>query len=273
MKKLLTFAIILLAGQVGFAQGIKPLKVKLDTLPETGLRTVTNTAFQTGEKLVYRIHYGFIDAGEAVLEVKDSKWKFSGRDAYHVVGTGKSLGGFDWVFKVRDRYETYIDKQGMFPYRFIRNVEEGGYKIFQDYQFYPGKSALRTHEKQEYKTPSFIQDLVSAFYYARTIDYSKAKIGDLFEITTFVDGEIFPLKIKYMGTEEVKLRKGKYRCMKFVPVIQQGRIWKSEDDLEVWVTADKNKIPILVKSELLVGSLKMEVVDYQNLKNPVALVN
>lgn len=273
MKKLLTFAIILLAGQLGFAQGIKPQKVKLDTLPETGLRTVTNTAFKTGEKLVYRIHYGFVDAGEAVLEVKDSKWKFSGRDAYHVVGTGKSLGGFDWVFKVRDRYETYIDKQGMFPYRFIRNVEEGGYKIFQDYQFYPSKSGLRTHEKQEYKTPGFIQDLVSAFYYARTIDYSRAKVGDLFEITTFVDGEIFPLKIKYMGTEEIKLRKGKYRCMKFVPVIQQGRIWKSEDDLEVWVTADKNKIPILVKSELLVGSLKMEVVEYQNLKNPVALVN
>ncbi|MFM1931200.1 MAG: hypothetical protein RL226_503 [Bacteroidota bacterium] len=272
MKKLYTLVWTLLVVIAAQAQGQKPQKVKLDTIPEQGLRSVSNTAFKTGEKLVYRVHYGFIDAGEAVLEVKDSKWKFAGRDAFHVVGTGRSLGGFDWVFKVRDRYETYIDKQGMFPYRFIRNVDEGGYKIHQDYTFFPGKRALRTHEKQEYRTPGFIQDLLSAFYYARTLDFTGVKKGDTFEIITFVDGEVFPLRIKYVSTEVISLRKGKFKCMKFVPVIQQGRIWKSEDDLEVWVTADKNKIPILVKSDILVGSIKMEMVEYQNLKNPIAIV-
>jgi hypothetical protein len=101
---------------------------------------------------------------------------------------------------------------------------------------------------------------------------SKVKLGDEFEITTFVDGEVYPLRIKYVGKETIKLRKGKYRCMKFVPVIQKGRIWKSEDDLQVWITDDANKIPILVKSELLVGSIKMQVVDYANLRNPIAQV-
>ncbi|WP_306641318.1 DUF3108 domain-containing protein [Sanyastnella coralliicola] len=272
MKTLLTLTSFILMSLLAAAQGVKPPKVDLDTLENGELRSVTNQAFQTGEKLTYRVHYGFVDAGEAVLEVKDSKWDFNGRPAYHIVGTGRSLGAFDWVFKVRDRYETYVDKDGLFPYRFIRNVSEGGYEIFQDYEFHPEKRALRTHEKEEYLTPEFIQDLLSAFYYARTLDLSDVRKGDTFEIETFVDGEVYPLKIKYVGTEKIKLRKGTFRCMKFVPVIQEGRIWEDEDDLHVWITDDANKIPILVKSDLLVGSVKMQVVDYENLMNPIAKI-
>jgi hypothetical protein len=270
MKKTAVLLLAVLLGPIGWAQGTKPQKAKIDTLPDHALRTVTNRAFGVGEKLTYRVHYGFVDAGEAVLEVKSTKAKFGGRDAYHIVGTGRSLGAFDWVFKVRDRYETYIDKQGIFPYRFIRDVNEGGYEIFQDYQFYPSKRALRTHEKEEFITPSFVQDLLSGFYFARTLDMSKVKVGDQFEITTFIDGEIYPLRIKYTGKETIKLRNGKYRCMKFVPVIQKGRIWKSEEDLTVWITDDANKIPILVKSEILVGSIKMQMVEYSGLRNPIA---
>lgn len=274
MKQLITFFTALLFASCAFAQGKKPEKVAIDTLEATQpLRSVTNRAFKVGERLTYRIHYGFVDAGEAVLEVKESKWKFGDRDAYHVVGTGRSLGAFDWVFKVRDRYETYIDKQGVFPYRFIRDCYEGGYEIFQDYEFHPEKRAMRTHEEEEYLTPEFIQDLLSGFYFARTLDFSHARKGDEFEITTFVDGEVYPLKIKYVGKETIKLRAGKFRCMKFVPVIQEGRIWKDEDDLHVWVTDDANKIPILVKSQLVVGSLKMQVVEYEGLRNPIAKVD
>lgn len=270
MKKFGIILIVALLTQVGWAQGTKPTTAKIDTLPDYGLRTVTNRAFGVGEKLTYRVHYGFVDAGEAVLEVKSTTAKFGGRDAYHVVGTGRSLGAFDWFFKVRDRYETYIDKKGIFPYRFIRDVNEGGYEIFQDYQFYPSKRALRTHEKEEFVTPEFIQDLLSGFYFARTLDFSNVKVGDEFEITTFVDGEVYPLRIKYKGSEVIKLRKGTFKCMKFVPVIQKGRIWKSEDDLNVWITDDANKIPVLVKSNLMVGSIKMQMVEFSGLRNPIA---
>ncbi len=272
MKKFAVLLTAVVLSQLSWAQGTKPTKADIDTLPNSGLRTITNRAFGAGERLTYRIHYGLIDAGEATLEVRNAPSRFNGREAYHIVGTGRSLGAFDWFFKVRDRYETYVDKDGIFPYRFIRDVNEGGYEIFQDYRFYPEKRGLRTHEKEEFITPDFIQDLLSGFYFARTLDMSKAKQGDEFEITTFVDGEVYPLRIKYVGKETIKLRNGKYRCMKFVPVIQKGRIWKSEDDLQVWITDDANKIPILVKSELLVGSIKMQVVDYANLRNPIAQV-
>lgn len=273
MKSLIYFLFFSLLTVGAVAQAQKPTPVDIDTLEVKPLRAITNDAFKVGEKLTYRVHYGFVDAGEAVLEVKESPWKFNGRPAYHVVGTGKSLGAFNWVFKVRDRFETYIDKKGIFPYRFIRDNYEGGYEIFQDYEFHPEKRAIRTHEQQEFLTPEYIQDLLSAFYYARTLDFTNVKVGDTFEITTFVDGEIFPLEIKYKGTEEIKLRRGKFRCMKFVPVIQEGRIWKDEEDLNVWVTDDENRIPVLVKSDLVIGSIKLQMVAFEGLANPIAKVD
>jgi hypothetical protein len=274
MKK--SALIILMTVGLGtlMAQPRKPENVKIDELTNSlELRKVKNTAFKSGEKLTYKVHYGWMDAGEAVIEIKNSPWTFEGRDAYHVVGTGRSLGAFDWFFKVRDRFESYIDKDGIFPYRFIRDCDEGGYIIKQDYVFHPKKKAMKTHDKKEFATPEFVQDMISAFYYARTLDFSKAKIGDTFTVTTVVDGEIWPLRIKYMGTETIKVRLGKFECMKFVPVVQEGRIFKNENDLNVWITNDKNRIPLLVQSKILVGSIKMEVTDYQGLANPIAKVN
>ena len=95
----------------------------------------------------------------------------------------------------------------------------------------------------------------------------------IFTIDVFMDNEIYPLKIKYQKTENVEMRQGTFRCMKFVPVVQEGRIFKTEEDLNVWITDDENKIPILVKSKILVGSIKMEVVEYKGLKNPIAKIN
>ena len=269
---LLVFGLLL--GLHGMGQNsYKPEKVDTDTLPHQSLRQIDNDAFQAGEELKYTIHYGWIDAGEAVLRVENSKYKFGSRDAFHIVGTGKSLGTFDWFFKVRDRYETYIDKKGIFPHRFIRNCDEGGYKINQDYTFVPNKAAVVTEKEETPKTPLHVQDMISAFYYARTFDYSNAKPGDKFTVETIVDGEIFNLQLKFVKRETIKIREGKFKCMKFVPVLQEGRIFEDEDDMEVWISDDKNKIPVLVKTDILVGSIKMEMTDWKGLKNPLAKVD
>jgi len=248
----------------------RPDPVSLDTLERQPLRSVTNNAFKAGEKLTYTVHYGWVDAGEAVLEVKESPWNFSGREAYNIVGTGRSLGAFNWVFKVRDRYETYIDKEGIFPYRFIRDVDEGGYEINQDYVFFPDKRAVKTQEDTVYATPDFVQDMLSSFYYARTLDFSNVKSGDVFTIMTIVDEEVFPMKIKFLKRETISLRKGDFRCLKFVPVIQEGRIFKDQDDLNVWITDDDNHVTVLAKASILVGSIKMELTDYEGLSHPIA---
>ena len=234
-------------------------------------RNVTNNSFSIGEKLTYILHYGFVDAGRATLEVKACDKKINGRELIHAVGKGKSIGAFNWFFKVQDRYETYLDAQGMFPWMFIRRVNEGGYKINQDYTFFQHKQKVNDGTKS-YDVPLNIQDMVSSYYYARTIDFSNAKEGDLFEFNTFMDGEVFPLKIKYLGKENIKIRKGKFKCIKFCPVVQSGRIFKSEDDLQVWISDDGNKIPLLAKANILVGSIKMEVTEYEGLKNPISKI-
>jgi hypothetical protein len=238
----------------------------------TSFRTVKNNSFKVGEELTYRMHYGFIDAGEAKLKIKSTDKKIQGRDLIHVEGTGRSLGAFDWFFKVRDRYESYIDKEGVFPWVFIRRVHEGGYEVSQDYTFYQHKQKVKTQEGKTFDVPETVQDMISSFYRARTIDFSNAKKGDLFTINTFLDDELYPLQIKFIGRETIRLRKGKFKCMKFVPVVMSGRIFKNEDALHVWITDDKNKIPILAKAKILVGSIKMELTDYKGLKGPISKV-
>ncbi len=229
--------------------------------------TVNNKSFQIGEKLRYRITYGIMDAGEAVLEVKSTTKKGANRDLLHVVGTGRTLGTFSAFYKVHDVYESYLDKTGIFPWFFKRRVDEGGYKIEQDYTFKHDKLKVNTSEGKEYTIPMGIQDMISSFYYARTMDFKNMKINQTFEFKCFMDGETWPLKVKYVGTEVIHIRKGKFSCMKFVPVVQKGRYFKSEDDVNFWVTNDENRIPILVKAKIPVGSIKMHLVEWSGLKS------
>lgn len=269
MKKLLLIPILMFLGVSVFASsGIKEIQNNASAFK---FRKVQNNAFAIGEKLTYTMHYGFVDAGRAVLEVQKTDKKINGREMFHVVGKGKTLGAFNWFFKVQDRYETFMDAESLFPWIFIRRVYEGGTTINQDYTFFQHKQTVNDG-KQNHEVPANIQDMISSYYYARTLDFSNAEKGDVFEFNTFVDGEVFPLKIKFLGKETIKMRNGKYKCLKFCPVIQTGRIFKNEEDLQVWISDDANKIPLLAKANILVGSIKMEVTDYEGLKSPIAKV-
>ncbi len=238
----------------------------------TSLRTIKNEAFARGERIKYRVHYGFVDAGEAVIEITQDNKQIAGRNTMHVVGKGYSKGAFDWFFKVRDQYESYIDEDAVVPWVFIRRVNEGGYKITQN-QVYNQYKGIVDSDGKSFTVPDGIQDMISAFYYARTLDFSNAKEGDMFNLTCFMDNEIFPLKIKYVGRENVELGIGTFKCLKFRPVVQKGRIFKHEEDLNVWITDDKNKIPVRAQASILVGSIKMDLKEYSGLANPISKVN
>lgn len=261
MKKLILF--ILIAG-FGFSF----------TSSETILPARKNESFAIGEKLRYRVTYGLIDAGEAIIEVKQTTRKGAfGQPLLHAVGTGRTLGAFNLFYRVHDVYETFLDEKGIFPWFFKRRVEEGGYRLAQDYRFDQHKRKVDNGKGKEFDVPLGIQDMISSFFYARTLDYDKMKVGDISTFNCFMDDEVYPLKIKYVGIEEIKLREGKFRCMKFVPVVQTGRYFKSEDDVNFWVTDDKNRIPVMVKAKIPVGIVKLHLVDWEGLKHPIAAVN
>ncbi|MBL4669185.1 MAG: DUF3108 domain-containing protein [Flavobacteriales bacterium] len=244
----------------------------LETEVTPTLRNINHNAFIAGEKLEYRLQYGIINAGTAKLEVKKLTQKIAGREVYHIVGSGKTKGAFDWFFKVRDTYETFLDVDGVFPWMFKRDVNEGGYRIKQTYKFAQAKNKVDNGEGKSFDTPHGIQDMLSAFYYARSIDYSKAKTGEIFTIWSFVDDEVWPLRIKYMGKETIKVSGKKIKALKFHPVVQEGRLFKDETDVAVWISDDGNKIPLLAQGKVMVGSVKMELTKYSGLANPVSLV-
>jgi hypothetical protein len=229
--------------------------------------TVSHSAYKVGEKLRYRVTYGFMDAGEAILEVKSTTKKGNNRELLHMKGTGRTLGGFNAFYRVLDTYESYMDKKGVFPWYFIRRVDEGGYKINQDYTFKHNINKVNNGAGKEFKVPMAIQDMISSFYYARTLNFKNMKKNAVFEFKCFMDDEIYNLKVKYVGDEVISIRKGKFNCHKFVPVVQTGRYFKSEEDVNFWITNDANRIPILVKAKIPVGIVKMHLVEWQGLNN------
>ena len=254
---------------LGFAQSNKPGddSASKQLFP---LRTIQHSAFKAGEKLTYILHYGWLNAGEATIELTASDKDIQGRKVLHAVGQGHSVGAFKTFYKVDDRYESYFDQDGVFPWVFNRRVDEGGYHITQDYLYMQHRHEVSTQEKKTFTVPDGVQDMISAFYYARTFDFSNVQPGQEFSVDLFMDNENWPLKMRYIGRETVKLRNGKYRCMKFQPIVQQGRIFKANDDLNVWISDDPNHIPVLVQAKVLVGSIKMEISDYEGLANPIA---
>jgi hypothetical protein len=249
---------------------ISALLVGMTSSTKTFFPEVQSKSFTSGEKLTYRISYGIMDAGEAVLTVKETAKKgANGRPLFHVKGEGRTLGAFNWFYKVEDTYESYIDKKGAFPWLFVRDVNEGGHTINQEYVFKQDKQKVVTKGK-EYKVPLAIQDMISSFYYARTLDFKNMKVGDITEFKCFMDEEIWPLKVRYVGTENISIRKGTFECLKFQPVVQEGRYFKNKDDVEFWVTNDANRIPVLVKANIAVGSIKMHLVKWEGLVGDIA---
>jgi hypothetical protein len=233
------------------------------------LRKIGNSAFKAGEILEYRIHYGFVDAGIARLEVKPQLTSINSRNCFHIVGTGQTKGAFDWFFKVRDRFESYVDSESLMPWIFIRKVEEGSYKKSQHVSFNHYKNTASS-EKVTIPAPQYVQDLISAFYYARTFDFANASPGTVFPIDAYLDDEVFQMNIKYIGKEKVSTTLGTFNCIKFRPLLLEGRVFKEEEDMTVWVTDDKNRIVVRAEAEILVGSLKMDLKGYSGLANTLS---
>jgi hypothetical protein len=232
-----------------------------------------NTAFKEGEILTYRLHYGPINAGVAILEVKPNILEVNGRKVYHIVGSGFTKGSTDVFFKVRDRYETYMDKDALLPWLFVRRVNEGGYKFSQDYIFNHYTKKVDIGNNQNFDVPTGIQDMVSAFYSARNLDLSNAKEGDIFSLNCFLDKEIWPLRIKFMGREIVETDIGKVHALKFRPIVQKGRVFKHDEDLNVWISDDNNHIPLRAQADILIGSIKMDITSVKNLSNAMRMAN
>lgn len=235
-------------------------------------------SFADGEELYYDIVYnwGFIwiDAGR--VEFKAKKEPFGNREVYHFSGTGTSVPKHDWFFKVRDYYNSWAEISDLKPIHYTRNTSEGKYKVKNNYWFnYPRKKIYtdtwNSDKKQAHDTlhlPDCLFDVMTAVYYARTLDFKNFKLDEKIPISMIVDNEIYNLYGRYLGKETITTKgdKKKINCLKFSMLLVEGTMFKGGEDLFVWVSDDENRVPILVEAKILVGSVKAIFRKANNLK-------
>ncbi len=226
------------------------------------------TAFQRGEELNYRIHYGLVNAGKATFHVRDTLVSIGGKPHFSIKVFGRSKSTWDWFYKVRDHYYTYMDTNTYLPSIAYRNVREGSYKTKERLVFKREDGVLlRNGEKRN--IPEGIHDILSAIYYARCINFSKAQTGAHLPIKTFFSDSLFPVGVTYKGKSTVKTNFGKFKCRIFEPELVKGRIFKGQDDMTVYVSDDRNQVPLRIESKIFVGKIQADLKSFENLKYPL----
>lgn len=234
---------------------------------------VEEIPFQRGESGKYRVYYDSwltsgLSAGIGIISIKDDVRQFNGRNTFHLEVIGKSVGLFNWFFRVNDRFESFVDEETIIPYHFIRRTEEGSFR-YEDDVYFDHENKIATSTREVKTIPEGIKDIVSAFYYMRTIDFTDAKAGDEFFLDFYLDDSAYVSKIIFEGREVIETSLGKFRCLRFKPMVAQGEIFQEPYPMTLWVTDDKNKAPILGKSKVIVGSIKLELVKIKGLKYPM----
>ncbi|MFA8449657.1 MAG: DUF3108 domain-containing protein [Bacteroidales bacterium] len=235
---------------------------------------VYDYAWTIGEELTYRVYYqslitGQVTAGEAVLSVTEKNKLFEGRSTYNIVGTGKSKGAFNFFYKVRDRFESYVDRETLVPYLFIRRTREGSYRKDDDVYFNQKKNTAKSRDTLM-KVPENIHDFVSALYYARTVDLDSVIKNQGFKIDFFLDDSTYYSWVKYEGRETIRTKLGTFKCLKLAPMAATGKVFSEKYPMHIWVTDDENRVPVLAASAVIVGSVRMELKDYKGLKYPMS---
>jgi len=243
------------------------------SIAQDEVRIIKNEAFKVGEKLLYRFYYdavmtGKITAGLGSVEIKESDQKFNNRGVYHIEAKGWTKGMINWFFKVDDQFNSYIDKEAIAPYYFMRQTREGGYSKDDEYHFDHKNQIVRTRT-DTVEAPPYVQDFISAIFFARTFNSDTLKEGDRLPVNFFLDDSVYTSMIIFEGIENIQIKMGSFRCLRFAPMMASGEVFNESYPMTLWVTDDKNHLPILGKSAVIIGNLKMEIIEYENLANPL----
>ena len=239
--------------------------------------TIVNNSFKAGEYLKYRVYYsssiGNFTAGEAILTVENWKEASKGRtkDVYHITGIGNSKGMFNWFYKVRDKFESFVDKQTLLPYAFIRKTREGKYKQDDKVIFDREINEAITNSKDATIVPPDVHDFVSALYFMRTLKIADFDADSMYRINFFLDDSVYTSAVKFKGKADIETKWGVVRCLKIAPMMASGEVFAEKYPMYVYVTDDNAHLPVLAESKVVVGSVKMELIEYSNLTETLTI--
>lgn len=234
------------------------------------------SSYLPGEKIGYSINYGLVQAGVATLVLSPSIYK--DKEVWHAVFTGKTTGLAEAIFPLLDVYESYIEPESELPLFTIRNIREGRYRKYNEVSFdhysRPDSAVLTSDLTGIHVTQKGILDIISCFYFFRNHHlpyHDKFRKGDMITMMTWFTDELYPITMKYIGTDDVKTKVGKIKCLQFNPVTEVGRLFKTQEDVTFWFSADKNFLPVKVRFDIFVGAFSAEIVNYEGLKYPLEI--
>ena len=233
-------------------------------------------SFQDGEWFQLRLHYGPFNASYASFSLESDS--LNNKAVFHAKGFGETTGIAKWFFKVEDYYESYFDQKTGLPYKFVRDINEGGYTKNIEIDFDHDEATAFVHDKKRNEINEFsieygVQDLISSFYFLRKFYPKKGvKVNESFDINMFFDNENYVFKLKHLGSETIRSKFGKIRCLKFRPFVQSGRVFEEQESVTLWVSDDKNRLHIRLQADILVGSIKADLENFKNLRHPFEIL-
>lgn len=243
---------------------------------ETAKKTSSEEVFVRGEKLTYKAHYGFLNAAEAVVHLDTSIYNVDSHTCYKVDIDAKTTGSFAFVYDVDNLYRSYIDTAKIIPHKFYRNISENKYKLEETIEFDHTSKKARVHQnkkgkikEKEYDMPSHAQDLVSGYYYLRTVDFTNVVKGDTISMDAFFEDEAYDFKILYLGRKELKTKFGKVPSIELAPIMPDNKIFRGENSVKFWISDDINRVPLKVRAKLFVGAFEVELNDYEGLRTEI----
>lgn len=239
--------------------------------PNNGVCNQINNSFASGEKIRYNIYYNvigiYVHAGKAELTTQALNW--NGSDAFIFTATGRSNSKYDWIFKVRDKYESIVDARSLLPIQFNRQIHEGSFRQNENIQFNQ-KAKTATTSEGVYKTADCTHDVISAVYAARNINYAQYQLNDKIYLNFFLDKELYPSYFKYLGKDVINTKFGKFKVIKLAPLLVKGKVFDGGEKMIIWVTDDENHVPVRIETPIIVGSIKVDMVGYENLRHPLS---
>ncbi len=232
-------------------------------------RRVVNNSFGPGEHLEYRVHYGFLNAAEATVDVSPTLYKVNERPCYRVNVDGRTVGAFDLVTRIRDTWRSYIDTSAILPQKFYTNLQENDYRKEENITFNHATNTVKAEERTErdvFHVPDNVHDLISGYYFLRTIDFTHIPNGQVLEVPAFYDDTVYNMKVRYRGRQVLKTKQGKINVIRLHPVLPSNKLFKEEESIRIFVSDDVNKIPVKVEVDLWVGSMVMDLRQNSGLK-------
>lgn len=239
---------------------------------EKDYRIIPFESFGEGEVMKYRVHYGFITAGEATMVVDDKIHLLNKRPCYKIDVYGETTGLADGLFSIDNNWGTFLDTAAVVPHKAYQYIKEGGYRRNNVVNFNQLRKEARLNKfdrdnrrlkkVEDYSVPQNVQDMVGGYYYLRTLNYDRMKEGQVIEVDAFFDGEIYDFKIRYLGKEEIKTKLGKKRAVVLEPIMPDNKVFDGENAIKVWISDDQYKIPLKVKASLLVGSVEVDIKEF-----------